>query len=49
MIRKMLCTSSDGRILGKMAQSDRTGKHVLQNVPGDMDQKLFASGVRYFK
>jgi len=42
-------TSPDGRILGKMAHSDRTGKHVLQNIPGDMDQKLFASGVRYFK
>ena len=42
-------TSPDGRILGKMAHSDRTGKHVLQNVPGDMDQKIFASGVRYFK
>jgi phosphoribosylformylglycinamidine synthase len=42
-------TSPDGRILGKMAHSDRTGKYVLQNVPGDMDQKIFASGVRYFK
>ena len=42
-------TSPDGRILGKMAHSERTGKYVLQNIPGDMDQKLFASGVRYFK
>jgi phosphoribosylformylglycinamidine synthase len=41
-------TSPDGRILGKMAHSDRTGKYVLQNVPGDMDQKIFASGVKYF-
>ena len=41
-------TSPDGRILGKMAHSDRTGKHVLQNIPGDMDQKIFASGVKYF-
>jgi phosphoribosylformylglycinamidine synthase len=41
-------SSPDGRILGKMAHSDRTGKHVLQNIPGNMDQKLFASGVRYF-
>ena len=39
----------DGRVLGKMAHSDRTGKHVLQNIPGDMDQWLFASGVRYFQ
>ena len=42
-------SSPDGRILGKMAHSERTGKYVLQNIPGNMDQKLFASGVRYFK
>jgi phosphoribosylformylglycinamidine synthase len=42
-------TSPDGRILGKMAHSDRTGKYVLQNIPGDMDQKLFESGVGYFQ
>jgi phosphoribosylformylglycinamidine synthase len=42
-------TSPDGRILGKMGHSDRAGKYVLQNVPGDMDQKIFASGVGYFK
>ena len=42
-------SSPDGRILGKMGHSDRIGKHVLQNIPGDKDQKLFASGVRYFK
>jgi len=49
MIRKMLYTSPDGRILGKMAHSERTGKYVLQNIPGNMDQKLFASGVKYFQ
>jgi phosphoribosylformylglycinamidine synthase len=43
-----LCTKPDGRILGKRAHSDRTGKYALQNIPGDMDQKLFASGVRCF-
>ncbi|MCJ7524484.1 MAG: phosphoribosylformylglycinamidine synthase [Candidatus Aminicenantes bacterium] len=42
-------SSPDGRILGKMAHSERTGKYVLQNIPGNMDQKIFASGVRYFK
>jgi phosphoribosylformylglycinamidine synthase len=42
-------SSPDGRILGKMAHSDRTGKYVLQNIPGDKDQKLFASGVKYFQ
>jgi phosphoribosylformylglycinamidine synthase len=39
----------DGRILGKVAHSDRISAHVLQNIPGDIDQKLFASGVRYFQ
>jgi phosphoribosylformylglycinamidine synthase len=42
-------SSPDGRILGKMAHCDRTGKYVLQNIPGDMDQKIFASGVGYFR
>jgi phosphoribosylformylglycinamidine synthase len=42
-------SSPDGRILGKMAHSDRTGKYVLQNIPGDKDQKLFASGINYFR
>jgi len=42
-------TSPDGRVLGKMAHSDRTGKYVLRNIPGNMDQKIFESGVRYFK
>ena len=42
-------SSPDGRILGKMAHSDRTGKYVLQNIPGNMDQKIFESGVRYFR
>jgi len=42
-------SSPDGRILGKMAHSDRISDHVLQNIPGDKDQKLFASGVRYFQ
>ena len=30
-------SSPDGRILGKMAHSDRTGKYVLQNIPGNKD------------
>ena len=42
-------SSPDGRILGKMAHSDRFSPHVLQNIPGNMDQKLFASGVGYFR
>ena len=42
-------TSPDGRILGKMAHSERIGTNVAKNVPGAQDQKIFESGVRYFK
>jgi phosphoribosylformylglycinamidine synthase len=42
-------TSPDGRILGKMGHSERTGSHVAVNVPGEKDQRLFAAGVAYFK
>ncbi|MBN2346931.1 MAG: phosphoribosylformylglycinamidine synthase [Candidatus Aminicenantes bacterium] len=42
-------TSPDGRILGKMAHSERNGPDVFKNVPGAKDQKIFASGVRYFR
>ena len=42
-------TSPDGRILGKMGHSERIGEHVFANVPGDKDQKIFASGVAYFQ
>ncbi|OCN03346.1 phosphoribosylformylglycinamidine synthase [Clostridium sp. W14A] len=42
-------TSPDGRILGKMSHSERMGENLYQNVPGKKDQKLFESGVNYFK
>ena len=42
-------TSPDGRILGKMGHSERQGENLYGNVPGEKDQQLFASGVRYFK
>jgi phosphoribosylformylglycinamidine synthase len=42
-------TSPDGRILGKMGHSERMGTNVAKNVPGNKDQKLFESGVKYFK
>ena len=45
----MFFSSPDGRILGKMGHSDRISDHVLQNIPGDKDQKIFASGVNYFR
>ena len=42
-------TSPDGRILGKMGHSERRGENLYRNVPGNKDQKIFASGVSYFK
>ncbi|MDO5517061.1 MAG: phosphoribosylformylglycinamidine synthase [Clostridium sp.] len=42
-------TSPDGRVLGKMGHSERVGENVYKNIPGDFDQKIFESGVRYFK
>ena len=42
-------TSPCGRILGKMGHSERIGAHVAQNIFGNQDQKIFESGVRYFK
>ena len=41
-------TSPDGRVLGKMGHSERTGPGLYQNVPGDYDMKLFRSAVEYF-
>ena len=42
-------TSPDGRILGKMGHSERMGSQIFKNVPGDYDQLIFQSGVKYFK
>lgn len=42
-------TSPDGRILGKMGHSERIGKGLYKNVSGNKDQKIFESGVKYFK
>ncbi|HWR28585.1 MAG TPA: phosphoribosylformylglycinamidine synthase [Negativicutes bacterium] len=41
-------TSPDGRIFGKMGHSERIGRYVAVNVPGDKDQRIFEAGVRYF-
>ncbi|APQ77522.1 phosphoribosylformylglycinamidine synthase [Clostridium botulinum] len=41
--------SPDGRILGKMAHSERIGYGTLKNVPGNKDQKIFDAGIKYFK
>lgn len=42
-------TSPDGRVLGKMAHSERRGKSVAVNIYGEQDLKIFESGVAYFK
>ncbi|MGL4107373.1 phosphoribosylformylglycinamidine synthase [Clostridium sp. LP20] len=42
-------TSPDGRILGKMAHSERIGEDLYRNVPGNFDQKIFRAGVNYFR
>ena len=42
-------TSPDGRILGKMCHSERIGKDLYKNVPGNYDQKIFEAGVKYFR
>ncbi len=42
-------TSPDGRVLGKMGHSERIGSEICKNVPGNKDQKIFESGVAYFK
>ena len=42
-------TSPDGRVLGKMAHSERRGGGVAMNIYGEQDIKIFESGVEYFK
>ncbi len=41
--------SPDGRILGKMGHSERCGRHVAKNIPGNQDQGLFKAGVDYYR
>ena len=42
-------TSPDGRVLGKMAHSERRNRSVAMNIYGEQDMKIFESGVKYFK
>lgn len=35
--------------LVKMGHSERVGEHVIKNIIGEKDQKIFESGVNYFK
>lgn len=41
--------SPDGRVLGKMGHSERTGFGLYKNVPGITDMRMFESAVKYFK
>jgi phosphoribosylformylglycinamidine synthase len=42
-------TSPDGRVLGKMAHSERRDTAVAMNIYGEQDMKIFESGVEYFR
>ena len=42
-------TSPNGRVLGKMAHSERRREGTYLNIYGDQDQRIFESGVEYFK
>ncbi|MDE5965351.1 MAG: phosphoribosylformylglycinamidine synthase subunit PurQ, partial [Lachnospiraceae bacterium] len=42
-------TSPDGRVLGKMAHSERIGNSVAVNITGNQNQRLFEAGVEYFR
>ena len=41
-------TSPDGRVFGKMGHSERLGRNICKNIPGDKNQHIFESGVAYF-
>jgi phosphoribosylformylglycinamidine synthase len=40
--------SEDGRVLGKMGHTERYGKNLLKNIPGEKFQPLFEGGTHYF-
>ena len=42
-------TSPDGRVLGKMGHSERSGRDLYKNVQGNKYQPLFEGGVDYFR
>ncbi len=42
-------TSPDGRVLGKMAHSERRDIAVAKNIYGEQDIRIFESGVEYFR
>ncbi|MBP5254366.1 MAG: phosphoribosylformylglycinamidine synthase subunit PurQ, partial [Lachnospiraceae bacterium] len=42
-------TSPDGRVFGKMGHSERIGKDLYRNVPGNYDIRMFEAAVRYYR
>ena len=42
-------SSPDGRILGKMGHSERVTNGTFKNIPGNKEQMIFESGIKYFK
>ena len=42
-------TSPDGRVFGKMGHSERTGRGLYRNVPGNYDSRMFEAAVQYFR
>ncbi len=42
-------TSPDGRVFGRMAHSERVGKFLYKNVPGDYESRIFRGAVDYFQ
>ncbi len=42
-------TSPDGRVFGKMGHSERVGKGLYKNVPGNYDIRMFEAAAKYFK
>lgn len=41
--------SPDGRVFGKMGHVERIGPNLYRNIPGEMDMRIFESGVAYFQ
>ncbi|MBQ6173151.1 MAG: phosphoribosylformylglycinamidine synthase [Clostridia bacterium] len=42
-------TSPDGRVLGKMGHTERSGPDLYKNIPGNLYQPLFEGGMDYFR
>ncbi len=41
--------SPDGRVFGKMGHSEREGRWIARNIPGNKHQPIFESGALYYK